>query len=71
MNIKPIIFFIIIFGIILWGYFSYDTFSKYVPIHIIIKVVLFGVALIAMFIPQMVDKFKEGKDMNDIKKFMV
>ena len=71
MSIAPFIIFGIIFGIIIWGYFSYSTFTQYFPIHILIKIIILIIALCSMFAPQLIDKFKEGKNMDEVKEFMI
>lgn len=71
MSIAPILIFGIIFGIIIWGYFSYSTFIQYFPIHIFIKIIILVIALLSMFAPQLIDKFKEGKNMNEVKEYMI
>ncbi len=71
MNIKPVIFFIILFGILIFGYFQYNTFIQYFPIHILISSVLLIVGILTVFFPDVMQKFKEGEDCENIKEFII
>jgi len=71
MSYKSILFFIFLFGIIVFGYFYYETFIKYFPINIFIKIFLLFIGICGIFFPQVVKKFREGEDMEDIKSFII
>lgn len=71
MNIKPFIFFGIIFLFILYGFFYYDNFIKYFPIHIIIKIFVLLLGLLAMFVPHIIKKFRDGDNIDEIKLFII
>jgi predicted ABC-type exoprotein transport system permease subunit len=62
MSYKSIFFFIIIFGIIIFGYFHYDKFLKYFPIHILINVVVVLIGLCTLFFPNIIQKMKNGDE---------
>jgi hypothetical protein len=71
MSYKSILFFIIVFGIISFGYFYYQTFLKYFPIHLLINffVLIFG--LLSLFFPHIIKKLRCGDDIEDIKEFII
>jgi RsiW-degrading membrane proteinase PrsW (M82 family) len=71
MSYKSIIFFAFIFSIIIFGYFYYDTFTKYFPIHILIKLFLLLIGICGIFFPQIIKKLREGEDMENIKEFII
>jgi RsiW-degrading membrane proteinase PrsW (M82 family) len=71
MSYKSIIFFIFLFGIIVFGYFYYELFIKYFPINVIIKVFLLLIGVCGIFFPQVIKKIKDGEDMEDIKSFII
>jgi hypothetical protein len=71
MSYKSILFFIFLFGIILFGYFYYDIFIKYFPINILIKVFLLVIGVCGIFFPQIIKKLREGEDMENIKSFII
>jgi len=71
LSIKSILFFIIIFSIIIFGYFYYDTFSYYFPISNIIKVFILFLGISAFFFPQIIKKWSEGEDVEDIKNYII
>jgi len=71
LPLKSIIFFAIIFGIIIFGYFNYELFSKYFPISIGIKLFMLGIGIIGIFIPQIISKLKAGDDYANIKEFII
>jgi len=71
MNYKSIIFFVLLFGIIIFGYYYYELFSKYFPINIVIKVFLLLIGICGIFFPQIMKKLREGEDMENIKSFII
>ena len=71
MSIKSYIFFAVLFGIILFGYFYNETFNKYFPLNYGIKIFLLMIGLGALFFPSIIKKWKEGDDLEDIKKHMI
>ena len=71
MSIKSIIFFVFIFGIILFGYFSYDTFLKYFPINVLIKFFVVIIGICGIFFPQIIKKLRGGDDIDDIKDYII
>ena len=71
MSIKPIIFFGLLFGIILVGYFSYDTFLKIFPIHILIKFFIVILGICGIFFPSIIKKIRSGDDIYEIKEYII
>jgi len=71
MSYKSIIFFVLLFGIIIFGYFYYELFNKYFPINIFIKLFLLLIGIIGIFFPQIMKKIREGEDMENIKSFII
>lgn len=71
MSIKSILFFIFLFGFIIFGYFYYDIFIKYFPIHILINLFVVIIGICGLFFPQIVKKMKRGDDFEEIKNFVI
>lgn len=71
MSIKSIIFFIILFGIIIFGYFYYETFLKYFPINILINFFVVIIGICSIFCPQLIKKIISGHDLDDIKEYII
>lgn len=71
VNIKPYIFFGIIFAIILVGYFNYDLFIQYIPLGNFIKFFVLILGIGALFFPKIISKLKSGEDYDDIKEFII
>jgi len=71
MSYKSILFFLVLFGIILFGYFYYDTFLKYFPINSFIKIFILIIGLFGIFFPHIISKFKEGEDIENIKEYII
>lgn len=71
MSYKSILFFIVLFGFLIFGYFCYDKFLKIFPINIYINffVVIIGVG--AFLFPDIISKLKAGDDWTDIKKHVI
>jgi len=71
MSYKSILFFMVLFGIIVFGYFSYETFTRYFPIHLLIKLFIVIIGICGIFFPNIIKKLREGEDMEDIKSFII
>jgi len=71
MSYKSIIFFAVIFGIILFGYFYYETFSKYCPLNIFIKGGILILGICGIFFPQIIKKLRAGEDIENIKEYII
>jgi phosphoglycerol transferase MdoB-like AlkP superfamily enzyme len=71
MKIKAIIFFIVLFSFLLFGYFFYDWFSKIVPLEAIIKLLVLFAGLLSIFFPKIIEMFQDGKDNESIKEFII
>lgn len=71
MSYKSIIFFAVLFGIIIFGYFYYETFTRYFPIHLLIKLFIVIIGIIGIFFPNIIKKLRDGEDMEDIKSFII
>jgi hypothetical protein len=71
MSYKSILFFLVLFGIIIFGYFSYETFTRYFPIHLLIKLFIVIIGICGIFFPNIIKKLREGEDMEDIKSFII
>lgn len=71
ISYKSIIFFVFIFGIIIYGYFYYETFTKYFPLQIIISFFMLIIGLCALFFPNIIKKLREGEDYEDIKEYII
>jgi hypothetical protein len=67
MSIKSILFFTVLFGIIIFGYFYYETFSYYFPINRLIQFFIVILGLFAIFFPTIVKKLRDGEDLENIK----
>jgi len=71
MSYKSIIFFAVLFGIIIFGYFYYETFTRYFPIHLLIKLFIVIIGIIGIFFPNIIKKLRDGEDIEDIKSFII
>ncbi len=71
MSWKSILFFVILFALLIFGYFAYDTFTKYIPINWIFKLFFILGGLLAIFFPVIVKKLKSGYNTNDLKNYMI
>jgi hypothetical protein len=71
MSIKSILFFALLFGIVIFGYFYYDTFLKYFPINIAINLFVVIVGILGIFFPQIIKKMNNGDDYDEIKDFII
>lgn len=71
MSYKSILFFIFLFGIIIFGYFYYDIFTKYIPINIFINLFVVTLGLLGIFFPHILKKFRSGEDIDNIKEFII
>jgi hypothetical protein len=71
MSIKSIIFFAILFGIIIFGYFYYETFLYYFPINRAIQFFIIIIGLFAIFFPTIIKKFRDGEDIENIKDHII
>lgn len=71
MGYKSIIFFAIIFGIILFGYFYYDIFLKYFPINILINFIVVIIGVLTLFFPEILKKLRNGDDIDEIKEYII
>ena len=71
MSYKPIIFFVILFLIIIFIYFNYETFLKYFPIHIIINFGLLIIGILGFFFPEVIKMFRNGDDLDNIKDYII
>ncbi len=71
MSWKSIFFFIVLFGILIFGYYCYDTFTYFFPIHWIFKFFFAIAGLLAILFPFVIQKIKAGYNMDDVKNFMV
>jgi hypothetical protein len=71
MSYSSIIFFIILFGLIIYCYFYYETFLKYFPIHNIINFFVIIIAISGFFFPNIIKMFREGEDTENIKKYII
>jgi len=71
MSYKSILFFVFLFGILLFGFFQYETFLYYFPIHRMIQLFVFILAILAIFFPHVIQKIKEGKNMDEIQHFII
>jgi hypothetical protein len=71
MSYKSIIFFMFLFGIIIFGYFCYDIFIKYFPINILIKFFILIIGICGLFFPQIIKMLRDGEDTEDIKSYII
>ena len=71
ISYKSIIFFFILFGIIIFGYFYYDIFLKFFPINIIINIFVIIIGISGIFFPQIIKKLRAGDNMEDIMDFII
>jgi hypothetical protein len=71
MSIKSILFFVLLFGIVIFGYFYYDIFLKYFPINIVINLFVVIIGIFGIFFPQIIKKMNNGDDYDEIKEFII
>ena len=71
MSYKSILFFILLFSFLLFGYFYYETFLKYFPINNFIKFFILILGLFSIFIPNIINKMKQGEDFENIKEYII
>jgi len=71
MSYKSIIFFIILFGIIIFGYMYYDTFIQYFPIHMIFKMAFLIVGVIAVLFPHIFEMLRDNESTDTIKDYLI
>lgn len=71
MSIKSILFFVLLFGLVIFGYFYYDTFLKYFPINIAINLFVVIIGIFGLFFPQIIKKMRNGDDFDEIKEFII
>jgi len=71
MSIKSILFFGLLFIFVLFGYFYYDIFTKYFPIHILINLFVIVIGIFGVFFPEIIRKLNTGYDFNEIKDFVI
>jgi len=71
MSYKPLIVFFVIFCIIIFIYFQYETFLKYFPIHIIINFCILGIGILGFFFPEVIKMFRSGEDFTNIKDYII
>jgi len=71
MSYKSIIFFAILFGIIIFGYLCYDTFTKYFPIHIVFKVGFLIVGVGAVLFPHIFEMLRDNESTDTIKDYLI
>ena len=70
MNIKAIVFFLILFIILFYLYFSYNS-MNYFPLENSIKFIVLIIGIIGIMFPNIIELVKEGKDNDDIKKYIL
>ena len=70
MNIKPIIFFVIIFMFLIYLYFSYNSLN-YFPFENTIKFIVLIIGIIGIMFPNIFNMIKEGRDNKSIKKYII
>jgi hypothetical protein len=68
---KSIFFFTILFAILLFGYFNYELFNRYIPVNTTIKIFLLIIGICGIFFPDIIKMLREGYDMKDIQYFIV
>lgn len=71
MSYKSILFFAVLFGIIIFGYFYYDIFITYFPINICFKFFIVLIGICSIFFPHIIKKLRAGDDIEDIKTFII
>ena len=71
LSVKSIIFFSVIFGIIIYGYFNYEIFSQYFPVSVLIKLFILILGLAGIFFPQIIRKLRDGEEYDNIKDFII
>jgi len=71
MNIKALLFFAFFFGIVIFAYFYYDIFTKYIPIHYIANLIVVSIAIITLFFPDIIKKLRSGDDVDEIKSYII
>ncbi len=71
MSWKSIFFFVILFAILVFGYYFYDTFLYFFPINWVFKFFFAIAGLLAILFPVVINKIKAGYNMDDVKNFMI
>jgi hypothetical protein len=70
MNIKAILFFSVIFLMLFYLYFSYNTINLF-PFENSIKFIVLIVGIIGIMFPNIIDMVKSGYDNKSIKKYII
>jgi len=71
MSYKSVIFFIILFGIIIFGYLYYETFLQYFPIHMVFKIGFLIVGVIAVLFPHIFEMLRDNESTETIKEYLL
>ncbi len=71
MSYKSIIFFILLFGIIILGYFTYDIWMSKLYIGTIVKVLLVIIGMLSIAFPHVMDYIKYSDEKYSIKDVLV
>ena len=70
MNIKAILFFSIIFLLLFYLYFSYNSMNIF-PFETSIKFIVLIIGIIGIMFPNIFNMIKEGRDNKSIKKYII
>jgi len=71
MKFKAILFFMIFFGLIVFAYYQYEIFIKYIPVHRIAQLIIVLITIFTMFFPEIIKKLRDGEDYEDIKSYII
>lgn len=71
MSIKPILFFLVLFGCIVYAYFYSETVSRWIPGSWIIRVAVLIVGLLGVFFPSVIQKWRDGDSLEELKEHMI
>ena len=71
MSVKSILFFIVLFGLILYLYFYSETVGKWIPFGWTIRIVVLMVGLLGIFFPTVIQKWRDGDSLEEIKEHMI
>ncbi len=71
MSYKSILFFIILFGIIILGYFTYETWMAKFHIGTIVKVILVLLGMLSIAFPHVMDYLKYSDEKYSLEDVLV
>lgn len=71
MKLKAIIFFAVFFGLVIFAYYNYELFTRYIPVHIVAKSIIVLITVFTLFFPEIIKKLRSGEDYEEIKTYII